>query len=333
MQHLDLTALRCFSEAAQSGSIRLASARLHVTPSAVSRQIAKLEHRLGAVLFERRANGVTLTPSGRLLADELTSVYRNLSRVQAMIGELHDLRRGEVVVHCMEGAIESWLPAVVAAFNARHPQIEFKLCVSSTDRSVEALLAGTCDMAVVFRAPQRPEVEVLESGSEPLVALMPPGHALAERASVRMEELFEHPLVMPDATFGVRQLLEPLLRRHKADPPVLVTTNSIAMARSMVRRGLGLTVLPYLSAAHDCELGLLVAVPLADAGHLNAQVDLCVRRDRPPTAAARETLAMMREHFATLFAARGQTRAPVPARRRRAGRVAGHPSGTDGGRG
>ncbi|WP_186332312.1 LysR family transcriptional regulator [Bordetella genomosp. 13] len=304
MQHLDLTALRCFSEAAESGSIRLASARLHVTPSAVSRQIAKLEHRLGAVLFERRANGVVLTPSGRLLADELSSVYRNLSRVQSMIGELRELRRGEVVLHCMEGAVDSWVPAVVAAFNARHPKIEFKLAVSSTDLSIEALLAGKCDMAIVFRAPARPEIEVLESGTEPLAALVPPGHALAARAAVRIEELFQYPLVLPDATFGLRQLLEPLLRRHKDDAPVLVTTNSIAMTRSMVRQGVGITVLPYLSAAHDCELGLLKAVPLADAGYVGAQVDLCVRRDREPTVAAREMLALMRPRFTSLFAVR-----------------------------
>jgi len=314
MQHLDLTALRCFSEAAQTGSIRLAAARLHVTPSAVSRQIAKLEHRLGAVLFERRASGVVLTPPGQLLADELTAVYRNLSRVQAMIGELGELRRGEVVIHCMEGIIESWLPDVVAAFHERHPHIEFKLVLSSTDRSVEALAAGECDMAVMLRAPQRPEIEILESGQEPLVALVPPGHALAGRACVGMDELFDHTLVMPDATYGVRQLIEPLLRKRKADSAVLVTTNSIAMTRSMVRRGVGLTVLPYLSAAHDCDLGLLVPVPLAQAAPLHAQVELCVRRDRVPTAAAREMLGMMRARFLGLFAASRQAPAAAPAR-------------------
>jgi len=144
MQHLDLTALRYFSETALTGSIRLASDRLHVTPSAVSRQIAKLEHRLATVLFERRPTGVVLTPSGQLLADELINVYGNLARVQTLIGDLEGLRRGEVTIHCLEGAVEAWLPGLIARFNDRHPHIEFAVVVSSTDRAAEALASGRC---------------------------------------------------------------------------------------------------------------------------------------------------------------------------------------------
>jgi len=305
MQHLDLTALRYFSETAQSGSIRLAADRLHVTPSAVSRRIAQLEHRLGAVLFERRASGVALTPAGQVLADEMAAVYRNLARVQARLGELDGLQRGEVVIHCMEGAVESWLPGVVSAFSARYPQIEFKLVVSSTDRSVEALVAGQCDAAVVFRAPRRPEIAVVDSGCEPLVALMHPAHALARRRTLTLAELLRHPLALPDASFGVRQELDRRVRAIRGEPSARVTTNSIAMARSVARSGAALTILPYLSAAHDCELGLLAAVPLVRTEGLLAQVDLCVRRDRSPTAAAREMLALMRAEFAGLFIPRG----------------------------
>jgi DNA-binding transcriptional LysR family regulator len=64
---MDFTALRYFSETANSRSIRAASERLHVSPSAISRQIAKLEHELRAPIFDRRAQGMTLTPAGEIL--------------------------------------------------------------------------------------------------------------------------------------------------------------------------------------------------------------------------------------------------------------------------
>src|SRR5215470_8938292 len=64
---MDFTALRYFSETAHARSIRAAAERLHVSPSAISRQIAKLEHELGAPIFDRRAQGMALTPAGEIL--------------------------------------------------------------------------------------------------------------------------------------------------------------------------------------------------------------------------------------------------------------------------
>src|SRR5690606_41445190 len=98
MQHLDLIALRYFSETAHSGSIRLAADRLHVTPSAVSRRIAKLEHQLETTLFELRASGVALTPSGEILAKEIGVIYSHLRPVQGMIGELEGMWRRKVAL-------------------------------------------------------------------------------------------------------------------------------------------------------------------------------------------------------------------------------------------
>ncbi|ARP84206.1 hypothetical protein CAL12_27580 [Bordetella genomosp. 8] len=303
MQHLDLTALRYFSVAAATGSIRLASARLHVTPSAISRQIAKLEHRLGTVLFERRPTGVVLTASGQLLAAEMEAIYGNLSRVQTLIGDLEGLRRGEVVIHCLEGAIDTWLPAVIARYHAQHPGIEFNVVVSSTDRAAEAVAAGRCDVALMFKAPPRREIEVIASGVEPLVAVVSPTHALARRRSISVAELLRHKLAMPDASYSLRQLFDRYLKQAGAEAPCLLTANSIAMIRSIVRRGAAVSVLPHLSAQYDCQLGLLKAVAISRAGALRAEVQLCVRRDRPLTAAARRAVQLMTEAFDGLFTA------------------------------
>src|SRR5262249_41107543 len=75
---MDFTALRYFSETAHSCSIRAASERLHVSASAISRQIAKLEHELRAPVFDRRAKGMTLTPAGLLLLGEVDGIVRRI---------------------------------------------------------------------------------------------------------------------------------------------------------------------------------------------------------------------------------------------------------------
>jgi DNA-binding transcriptional LysR family regulator len=73
---MDFTALRYFSETANSRSIRAASERLHVSPSAISRQIAKLEHELKAPIFDRRAHGMKLTPAGEILQSKVEGMIR-----------------------------------------------------------------------------------------------------------------------------------------------------------------------------------------------------------------------------------------------------------------
>src|SRR5690606_7348150 len=178
MQHIDLIAIRYFSEAAQCGSIRLAADRVHVTPSAVSRRISKLEQQLKTVLFERRASGVVLTASGEILASEIKAVYGQLSRVQELIGDIGGQRSGTVTLYCMEGAVEGWVSEMVDQYRKLYPGICFSVRVSSTDQSIEALISGECDIAIVFKATRRAEVRTVARGQEPLVALAAPKHPL-----------------------------------------------------------------------------------------------------------------------------------------------------------
>jgi DNA-binding transcriptional LysR family regulator len=86
---MEFTSLRYFFETVKAGSIRQAAEHIHVAPSAISRQIAKLEHELGAALFERRSTGVRLTPAGEILAGQLQSTVRDLMRVRGQIDELN----------------------------------------------------------------------------------------------------------------------------------------------------------------------------------------------------------------------------------------------------
>ncbi len=301
MQHLDLTALRYFSETAACGSIRMAADRLHVTPSAVSRQIAKLEYRLGAVLFERRASGVILTAAGELLSREVTQVYRNLSRLGDLIADLEGLRRGRVTICCMEGAVDTWLPSILSRFHELHPEISFDLHVENTDRAVESLLAGDCDIAITLKTQRRSEIRVVKRHAEQLVALVHPAHILSAQKTVGLATLLRTPLVMPDTSFGVRQLLERCAKKLGCSWVCLADVNSIAMAKSLARHGVGPTILPSFSATHDVSLGLLKEVVISDAPDLSAVIEVCVRADRHLTAAAKAVLREMSNSFDELF--------------------------------
>jgi DNA-binding transcriptional LysR family regulator len=300
MSRLDLTALRYFSEAAACGSIRQASDRLHVTPSAVSRQIAKLEARLHTTLMERRPEGVRLTQAGRMLADEVSQIHRMVDRLQARIGDLEGLKYGSVSIRCLEGAVDTWLPNVIDAFHVQHPRIQYEVAASNSDETVECLAAGTCDIGVAFRGSKRSDIGVVASRSVPLVAMVGPAHPLAGKTSISLATLLQQPLALPGSAFGVRRVLDQLFKQQQCAPDEVVTTNSIAIARALARRGTLATVLPRFSAQHDIANGHIKAIPITGGAHLKADVELCVRKGDTLPVAAKELLKLMKERFSEL---------------------------------
>ncbi|WP_213772841.1 LysR family transcriptional regulator [Bradyrhizobium sp. dw_78] len=287
---MDFTALRYFLETAECRSIRQASDRLHVAPSAVSRKIAKLEHDLKAKLFERRAKGMKLTAAGLVLVEQLHGTVRDLDRARWRIAELEGLKRGEVIVHCIEGVVENWLPRHIARFKTIYPEINFRVAVMSTDRIIEALMAGDSDIGIVFITSARPEIRVQSSQVESLSLVVAPQHPLARRRQVALADVVQHTLVMPDQSFGIRRIVDRHLSAVKLVAADVLETNSVQLVRSLVRHGVGCTLLPHFSVERDLAAGLLVSVKLRDSHLLATGIQVCVHRQRALSAAAQAFL-------------------------------------------
>jgi DNA-binding transcriptional LysR family regulator len=291
---VEFNSLRYFFEAARTGSIRQAAERIHVAPSAISRQIAKLEHELGSSLLERRPNGVRLTPAGELLAKQLQSTVRDLMRVRGYIDELKGLRRGEASIFIIEGLIDPWLGVAIKAFHDHHPKITFHVTVASTDSIIEALVSDETDIGIALNPARRPEIVFCGGWQEPVQAIVAPGHPLSRRSSVSLAELSKYPAALPDESFGVRRLIDRSFKKVGITLNPLITTNSILMTRSIVRQGAIYTLMPHFAVARDLESRSVVAIPITDKGMEVARVELCIHRSRELPIAAREFLATLR---------------------------------------
>jgi len=290
---LEFTSLRYFFEAANAGSIRQAAEHIHVAPSAISRQIAKLEHELGSPLLERRSNGVRLTPAGRLLAGQLQLTVRDLSRVRSQIDELNGLRRGEVTIYCIEGLVNTYLPQAINRFHKLYREITFKVVVASTDRIIEALVADECDIGITLNPPKRTDLVCCASWEEPLEVVVAPFHSLSRRESIALKELSQFSAALPDNSFGVRRHINRMLSRTGVELKLLVTTNSILATTSMAREGAVYTLMPRFAVTRDCEARTLVAIPLNDQDLELSRVEICMHRSRTLPVAPREFLSSL----------------------------------------
>lgn len=275
-----------FEEVARLGSIRQAAERLHVSASSISRQIAKLERAFGATLIERYPRGVKLTPAGEVVVRFVQGRTRELHRLQASIDALKNLQKGHVSIFTVEGTIGWLLPQALAEFSQAYPGVTYEVHVAGTDGVMEAVAEDRCDIGISFHPSPRRDVEPVASIIQPLLAVMSPSHRLAPCSSLSLTELADEPLALPNATFGIRHLVNHAIKVAQLDVNIRLETNSIDMIRQFALHEMGVTFLPAFSCERELALQELVALPLTDPGLERASLQICKHAEIELTAAA-----------------------------------------------
>jgi DNA-binding transcriptional LysR family regulator len=294
---VNLNTYRYFNEVAETRSIPRAADRLHVAPSAISRQIAILERTLGALLLERTNSGIQLTPAGLVLERYTRHMFRDLERVQESIKNMKGLRLGEVKIWVIEGVLVDFLPRAISEFNEEFPAIKFSVYSESSDRIIEALMRDETDIGIVFNVKPRPAIEVAAQYSEPVMCVAHPSHPFADRESVTLAEICSQQVSLPVASFGLRQLIDQAIIKHRLTPDVLVSTNHLEMTKAMALAGKTLAIAPALAVRKELQDGRLKAVPISDPEFASATSAVCVHRDRRLSYAAAEFLKQLVKAF------------------------------------
>lgn len=261
---MDFTALRYFTETANSRSIRAASERLHVAPSAISRQIAKLEHELQTPIFDRRSQGMTLTPAGEILQAHVEGMVRELARVKSHIAALQDLQAGTVDVYCFQTAIEGFIAPVLHEFHMQHPNVMFNVTMSSTDETMAALTSGAAEIGLILNPPIRDTIARSEIFHDRIVAAVGPNHPLAGRKALSLHELAEFPLVLTEASFGLRQQIDRILERHSFKPKTFCVTNSLSLVKGIAGFDRHCTLLPRFAVEKEAAAGTLSTISVKE---------------------------------------------------------------------
>jgi DNA-binding transcriptional LysR family regulator len=283
---MDFTALRYFSETANSRSIRAASERLHVSPSAISRQIAKLEHELRASIFDREAQGMRLTAAGELLQSKVEAMIREFARTKSHIAALQNLQAGTIDVYSYQGAIESFIPPVLRDYHKRYPNVSFNIIASSTDETIKALVSGVAEVGLVLNPPVRDTILSTEVFRETIVAAVSPNHPLAGREDVSLRELASFPLFLAVPSFGLRQQVDQAFDRLGVNPNVFCVTNSLRLMK-----GIGLdhqcTLLPRSAVETEVSEGILSTIEARELADDPMVCCACVRRSGSLSPAAK----------------------------------------------
>ncbi|MFZ2099049.1 MAG: LysR family transcriptional regulator [Oricola sp.] len=252
---LDWDKLRVFHAAAEAGSFTHAGEALHMSQSAVSRQVSALEHEVGVALFNRHARGLVLTEQGELLFRTANDVFVKLETVKAQLSESTERPSGQLRVTTTVGLGSGWLTYRVQDFLELYPDIQLHLMLSNEELDLNMRQA---DCAIRLRAPQQPDLIQRKLFTVHFHVYASPGYLNKHGRPEKPEDLDHHRIIgfgepAPAYLMEMRSFLT--LGRPEGDPrtPIL-EINSIMSIKRAVQRGIGIAMLPDYAVEPDAGL-------------------------------------------------------------------------------
>lgn len=259
----DLADLRAFLAVADLGSFRAASDALHLSQSALSRRVDKLEAALGVQLFTRTTRKVELTTIGRGFVPRARNVLNELENALVGIQDVAERLSGTVTIACVPSAVAYFLPDVIRDYHAQYPRIRIRIIDESSSQVLMAVAHGDADFGLTYIGTNDAEIEFIPLLEERFVVAVGRHHVLAKRRYLKWEELAHHPYITLAQGSGNRFLIDQALARGVERPRHFCEVQHVPALVSMVEAGLGIGVVPQL-AMPSADHGTLVSIPLRD---------------------------------------------------------------------
>jgi DNA-binding transcriptional LysR family regulator len=248
---LSLDRLRVLHAVWTSGSVTGAAGALHVTTSAISQQLARLEREVGERLVERQGRGPRLTDVGTLLAHQAGELLGHVERVEAGLAEYRGAVSGTLTIATFATAARALAPAALGELRARYPDLRASLSEQEPHEAVPAVVRGDVDIAVVQDWAEDP-LAVPDTLSRRHLAddrfdvALSAGHPHARRDSVAIAELADEDWIGWTSGQICHDWLLRTLGAHEVRPRIAHTASEHSTQLALVAAGLGTAVIPRL---------------------------------------------------------------------------------------
>ena len=242
---MDWDKLRIFHTVAQAGSFTHAGEELHLSQSAVSRQVSALEDELSVPLFHRHARGLILTEQGELLYKTAHEIFGKLSTVQATLSDSRAEPIGDLRVTTTVGFGATWLTPRIGEFLARYPEINLSLICD--DRELD-LAMREADVAIRMAMPTQPDLVKLRLCTIHTHLFAAPEYLERRGTPASVEDFDDHDLIVygDEAPPTLRNVNWPLfvgLKAQNRRRPRLQVNNIYGLLLA-AEAGLGIAALP-----------------------------------------------------------------------------------------
>ncbi|WP_309381273.1 LysR family transcriptional regulator [Cerasicoccus frondis] len=294
---MELRHLECLVEVVNQGSFSAAAKTMNMTQPTASKVISQLEYDCGARLLDRHKEGVRMTDAGELVFKRAKVMLAERERLNAELAELQGLETGRLRLGVPLLGSSILFAPLVAEYRRRYPGIEIELREHGSRDLEEQVRSGEIEMGATL-APIPDDLEWQQVIDEPLAALLPPGHSLAERKTIKFTQLTKSPFILFERGFVLNAILEKICRKRGVELDVAARGAHADFIIALVSAGLGVSVLPRLVI--ESRNNLSVRTPLIVDKDLRWKLGLIWRRNNTLSPAATRWLELVRERLPEL---------------------------------
>ena len=264
---MEFSQLEALAAVARHRSFHGAAEELGLTQPAVSIAIRKLEKEVGAELFDRYRRDVRMTEAGRILHEYAQTILNLRTEAGTALDDLRQLRRGKVTIGANESTSLYLLPGVILAFRQRHPEIKLEIYGSSSENLPMEVKERNLDFGIVAFDPMDRDLEWFPILDDELVLIVPPGHRLARRRKVTIQDLGTETFVAHNVKTPSRDYVVDFFRSHGVPLNIGIELFSLETIKQFVELKQGIAFLPNLVVRQEVQEKKFVIVPLQEFHH------------------------------------------------------------------
>lgn len=268
-----------FYEVCSSKSISKVATNSHISQSALSQQIQRMEDSLGIKLLERSNKGVELTEAGHIVEKYSRSLYKTYDN---MINDLDNINENTNTIKIdSHSTIATYaLPCTLFKIKKEFPKHNYLLTSNLFEDVEQNLINDGCDVGIICDVPRDPDISYAKVGSDRIVVVASPGFDIKKDVSVK--DLLDFPLIMLQDKCGIRRTINSYFNSmgNKFDNSnILFNLDSVETVKSSVIEGYGISFLPYLSIKKELYTKQLIEVKV-DNFEMNYDIYLIYKHDK-----------------------------------------------------
>jgi len=262
---LEIKQLKTFSTIAQTGSFIQTAKMLGYAQPTITMHIQSLENEFNVRLFERLGHKIKLTQEGERLLYYAENILKFSTEATSLLVSNKTVA-GKIVIGVNECFSVVRLPEVLNHFRRDCPEVDINLRFGPTKIIHEQLRNNTVDVTFFLtRQMSFTDLKVETLMPEPVAVVASPNHPFASRASVNIEDFEDQDLITTPSSCTYREMLDEFLRETHTNPRSILETNNIQAIIQIVMNGLGISILPRVSAENEIAQGLLAEIPWKDS--------------------------------------------------------------------
>ncbi|MFC0134957.1 LysR family transcriptional regulator [Massilia eurypsychrophila] len=290
--------IRAFLAVADTLSFSQAAQQMHLSQSALSTLIARLEDAFGTRLFDRTTRAVALTAAGEVLASHADQLLSDIERTVTAVRDVSALRRGRVALAALPSLAARIVPRLFRAFGEQYPDITLSLADTLSEPAFELVREGRVDFAITAANPTYRDLDYIPLTTDTFVLLASRGHPLGQvSGAVRLVDTLAFPHISMSRHTSVRQYVEAAALQNGIGFHPAFEIDHLATIGAMVVEQLGVAALPTMAADVISADGL-VRRPLVDPV-IRRSIGVVKRRERSLSPAAEAMLALLKRQIDT----------------------------------